>query len=376
MLPRDGSIVCSNSNYDFGTCYLITDYKKAAFASQKVLEQYGYSLASAFSADISLMPLAEPILVYEPPHRFGELVNIDGTVYFVGFNGLMGVPDVATLESWGYRLGDVVEANLADRNLPVRMLLEPRVAGEPRPFEPRIPETPQWSNEQKFIYPFTELKTISESWMYSPHERSIHGYVQHGGIDFVAERGTLIYAVADGYAVSSTHISVLNRTYQDKPVGFGLGEFVQIWHPAQGVYTSYSHMQKVAQGIPYFAPECTNENFCDPSIVYNTPEEIQKHGVLVRQGQLIGYTGDSGLSWGYGEQPGIERNHEQLPSWDETHLHFEVYTRDNVNFYKSLRYDPFGIYGRVGQYDESSYSNPQSLWQTNNDGQVIVPNGL
>jgi murein DD-endopeptidase MepM/ murein hydrolase activator NlpD len=86
----------------------------------------------------------------------------------------------------------------------------------------------------------------------------------HRGIDFGARWGTPIHAAADGQVTRAGWAG-------------GYGRQVRLAH-AGGLASSYSHMSSLA-----VAP-----------------------GTLVRQGQLIGYVGSSGLSTG-------------------PHLHYEVY---------------------------------------------------
>ena len=88
----------------------------------------------------------------------------------------------------------------------------------------------------------------------------------HAGVDYAASRGTPIFAAGDG-TVSSA-----------KWTG-GYGNHVELRH-ANGYETTYSHMTKYASGI--------------------------QAGARVRQGQVIGYVGSTGLSTG-------------------PHLHYEVH---------------------------------------------------
>ncbi len=90
-------------------------------------------------------------------------------------------------------------------------------------------------------------------------------YKMHGGVDWATRRGTPIYAAGDGTIVTAKWHG-------------GYGRHVRIQH-ANRYETSYSHMSKFGPGI--------------------------KSGVRVRQGQLIGYVGSTGLSTG-------------------PHLHYEV----------------------------------------------------
>ena len=86
----------------------------------------------------------------------------------------------------------------------------------------------------------------------------------HRGIDFGAGHGTPIVAASDGQVVKAGWSG-------------GYGRQVRIAH-AGGIVTSYSHLSRT----------------------------IAETGSFVRQGQLIGYVGSSGLSTG-------------------PHLHYEVY---------------------------------------------------
>ncbi len=80
----------------------------------------------------------------------------------------------------------------------------------------------------------------------------------HTGVDWAAPRGTPILAAGNGVVKKAGWAS-------------GYGKQVQIEH-ANGYVTSYSHQSEIAKGI---AP-----------------------GAKVRQGQVIGYVGSTGLSTG------------------------------------------------------------------------------
>jgi hypothetical protein len=112
--PRDGKIVCSNKGSDTGTCYLITDGKKAAFTSATVFRGLGFSFSNTLSGDVSFLASAPNIGSPSQAHLPGTLVNENGTIYLVGDNGLLGVPDMNTLNSWGYASSDIVPANISD----------------------------------------------------------------------------------------------------------------------------------------------------------------------------------------------------------------------------------------------------------------------
>jgi murein DD-endopeptidase MepM/ murein hydrolase activator NlpD len=103
---------------------------------------------------------------------------------------------------------------------------------------------------------------ITSSFGYRYHP-ILHFSRLHAGIDFGAAWGSPIVAAADGQVIGAGYAG-------------GYGRQVRIAH-AGGIVTTYSHMSSI----------------------------IASPGLPVRQGQVIGYVGSSGLSTG-------------------PHLHFEV----------------------------------------------------
>ena len=100
---------------------------------------------------------------------------------------------------------------------------------------------------------------------YGMRRHPILGYRRmHSGVDYRARRGTPIYSVTDGVV-----------QYAGRKGGFG--NFVKIGH-GNGLASGYAHMSRIAV----------------------------RNGARVRQGQVIGYVGSTGLSTG-------------------PHLHFEIY---------------------------------------------------
>jgi archaellum component FlaF (FlaF/FlaG flagellin family) len=112
--PRDGKIVCSDRGDDKGTCYLITNGKRAAFVSAKVFNDLGFSFAKTLTGDVSFLEKDSDISDPSMQHRAGVLINKTGTVYLVTSAGLLGIPSADVLYTWGYSFGDVVAANFAD----------------------------------------------------------------------------------------------------------------------------------------------------------------------------------------------------------------------------------------------------------------------
>lgn len=83
-------------------------------------------------------------------------------------------------------------------------------------------------------------------------------YRAHHGVDYAAPKGTPVYAIGDGVVIAAGYSG-------------GAGNLVKIKH--NSVYTTQScHFSKIAAGI--------------------------RPGVRVKQGQLIGYVGSTGLSTG------------------------------------------------------------------------------
>ncbi|MDQ6995942.1 MAG: M23 family metallopeptidase, partial [Mariprofundus sp.] len=88
----------------------------------------------------------------------------------------------------------------------------------------------------------------------------ILGYTRaHRGVDYAAPRGTPVHAIGDGYIVF-------------KGWKNGYGRFILIRHNNRQHSTAYAHMSRYARGV--------------------------KKGQHVRQGQVIGYVGMSGLATG------------------------------------------------------------------------------
>lgn len=137
--PQDGKIICSDRGTDKGTCYLITDRKKAAFTSATVFRQFGYNFAYAMHGDVSFLSNADNINQPNVQHPSGTLVNIDGTIYLIAGNVLLGLPSWQTLEGWGYKPSDIIMANAADRLLQKGGAVAPK---EPGQISPPVPSGP------------------------------------------------------------------------------------------------------------------------------------------------------------------------------------------------------------------------------------------
>jgi len=134
--PQDGKIFCAEVTKDSdvkGECSLITGGQKAAFTSAAVFTGLGFSFSKAVYGDSSFMSKTTNIDNTTAAHRPGVLVNNNGTVQLVGSTGLLGIPDLATFNSWGYSFANVVPANAADKTMTQTGVMAARVAGQLSP---------------------------------------------------------------------------------------------------------------------------------------------------------------------------------------------------------------------------------------------------
>lgn len=134
--PQDGTIFCATQTKASdvkGECSLITGGMKAAFTSEANFTGRGFSFANAQYGDSSFLTKTTNIDNTTDANRPGVLVNDNGTVKLVGNNGVLGIPDLATFNSWGYSWAKVVPANAADKALPQTGVMAARQAGQLSP---------------------------------------------------------------------------------------------------------------------------------------------------------------------------------------------------------------------------------------------------
>ncbi len=134
--PQDGTIFCATATKASdvqGECSLITGGMKAAFTSEANFSGRGFSFGNAQYGDSSFLTKTTNIDNTTDANRPGVLVNDNGTVKLVGNNGVLGIPDMATFNSWGYSWNKVVPANAADKALPMSGVMASRQAGQLSP---------------------------------------------------------------------------------------------------------------------------------------------------------------------------------------------------------------------------------------------------
>lgn len=131
--PRDGKIICSDRGTDKGTCYLITNGKKAGFVSAQVFQELGFSFSNTTMGDVSFMENDNDISDSSQSHKPGTLINKNGTIYLILPTGLSGVPSTDVLKSWGYSLSDAVTANISDSQLLQTYVMSTRQGAELMP---------------------------------------------------------------------------------------------------------------------------------------------------------------------------------------------------------------------------------------------------
>lgn len=115
------------------------------------------------------------------------------------------------------------------------------------------------SLRRAFLKAPLKFSRISSRFSKNRYHPVLKIYRPHSGVDYAAPEGTPVYSVGDGF--------VIKKGYQRR----GAGNYLKIKH--NSVYTTqYAHLKGFARGL--------------------------KNGDPVKQGQLIGYVGKTGLATG------------------------------------------------------------------------------
>jgi hypothetical protein len=135
--PQDGSIICSDRGADKGTCYFITNGKKAGFVSQQVFTGLGFSFANAMNGDVSFLASDANIENTTAALKTGAITfftyNGNKTYFLVGASSLLGIPSNEVFNSWGYSFKKAVPANAATQAWPVAGVMVARQLGQLSP---------------------------------------------------------------------------------------------------------------------------------------------------------------------------------------------------------------------------------------------------
>lgn len=202
---------------------------------------------------------------------------------------------------------------------------------------------------------------VTEGWFYSQFERSVHGYSSHGAVDIAVPLKTPLYAPCSGYAIGTFADRWLYdqknriRTYQGKPMRFGLGYFVQIYNPDVYRYVILAHLYDIDESIPFSLPRERGEDWLPSN--HDIRIQDMPHNRMVKwvnKGDPIGQVGISGIGWGYRDhRRGATRPvqlAEDLHTWDETHLHFEEFWVDQRTGLRVRKRDLYGLYSWYDRY--------------------------
>jgi len=121
--PRNGTLV-----NDDGTVYIITGGKRAGFTSAAVFAGLGFSFSTVILGDTSFLVALPPISTSTQAHPQGTLVNDHGTLYAMGTANKIGIPTMAVLQSWGFKISELVIANSYDTAMPASPVLQTRTS--------------------------------------------------------------------------------------------------------------------------------------------------------------------------------------------------------------------------------------------------------
>jgi len=150
------------------------------------------------------------------------------------------------------------------------------------------------------LLPFPTAR-VTSGYGYRFHPKT-GKYKKHHGVDIAAKRGTPVVAAGAG------QVTIVGRGHP------GYGNWVHVKHGKSGFETRYGHFQRIARGI--------------------------RKGKWVKQGDVIGYVGSTGLSTG-------------------PHLHYEV-------FKNGKRLNPLNIKGspvqKLNKDELEDFNGWYSLW--------------
>lgn len=205
-----------------------------------------------------------------------------------------------------------------------------------------------------FIWPvcYEDGPMITEGWFYSLAEQAWHGEVDHHALDIAPDDyGDPVFAPRAGWALATYQVYPINSSRG--VIGYGGGLVVEILHD-DGSRSGLYHLSAYNSALPYYAPEASTSADGYPAwypwvLVQADSAFLEYATYRVEQGEWIGNVGVTGLA-----APGIDEtpsmNPSQLPSWDEPHVHWELFLRGPTGS-KMQWWDPTGINGTVDNDD-------------------------
>ena len=164
--------------------------------------------------------------------------------------------------------------------------------------------------------PLARMRVTSPFKMNRMHP-ILNRVLPHTGVDLAAARGTPVYAAADG---SVGHAGTRG----------GYGNLVEVHHP-NGYATRYAHLSRIAAGV--------------------------RAGAAVRQGDVIGYVGSTGLSTGPHLHYEVRRKGQPV---DPLLVQATAATADDVGFDLSWRRERQSLAGLLARAPRLSTGRTRS----------------
>ena len=115
LVNDNGTIYVMSDN---GSCNFQTNSTKRGIPDANTFLSLGYKWSNVISGDTSFSTAGNLISSAEA-HVSGTLINDNGTIYYLTYNGKIGVTSMDEFNSKGFQLKNVVPANNKDRALPV-----------------------------------------------------------------------------------------------------------------------------------------------------------------------------------------------------------------------------------------------------------------
>ena len=205
--------------------------------------------------------------------------------------------------------------------------------------------------------------SITEGFYYSQAEQQIHGQKYHWWIDYSLPYGSPIYSPVDWYILASYHDEMLNKFFWSQQIHYGWWRHVVIFSPEDEKIVLIAHMSSIEKSIPIDFPTARlNKNMKVIKYVSNIAN-MSKSSLLekfwnfwakkIKKWDFIWTVGTSGLGlWEKFVDPYNVPYYPEVfyeKSWDEPHIHMEVYYKNNI-FSKKNKIDPYGIYKNMDSY--------------------------